>query len=306
MPKDLYSRYVWLVDTIKRRGRITRHELEERWENSGFADGAPLCRRTLYNYRRSIEELFNITIECDPATYEYYIKEKDDHHSSITDWLLNTKAVNDTLAGARDIADRIFVDDVPSAREFLGIVIDAIRQGQRLVFDYHNYARSRPTKGVSYEPYFLKLFRQRWYVVGRSVADARIKTYALDRMKNVRHGSETFVMPANIDPATYFKDAFGIVVTQNTPKRIALRADHRHANYLRDLPLHPSQEEVVHDGFSIFYYHMRITNDLVTEILSHGPRVTVLEPPELRVMITTEMRNALDNYEATSKTGPAR
>ncbi len=54
MPKDLYSRYVWLVDTIKRRGRITRHELEERWENSGFADGAPLCRRTLYNYRSNI------------------------------------------------------------------------------------------------------------------------------------------------------------------------------------------------------------------------------------------------------------
>ena len=302
MSKDLFNRYVWFLDTIKRRGRISRRELSERWQQSGISDGAPLCRRTLSNYRAAIEELFHVRIACDPATYEYYIADEDEHNRSVTDWLLNTKAVNEALTAASDIADRIFADDIPSAREHLGTVIEAIRQSRRISFDYHNYARSRPTRAVVYEPYFLKAFKQRWYVIGQNVTERKIKTYALDRMSAVTHRQETFQMPATFSPAEYLRDAFGIVVTQNQPKRIAIRTDHRQANYFRDLPLHHSQQESVHDGFSIFYYNMRITDDLVNELLSYGPRITVLEPPELRAALITSMRSALDLYKDTERT----
>ena len=57
----------------------------------------------------------------------------------------------------------------------------------------------------------------------------------------------------------------------------------------------------MHDRYSIFYYRMRITPDLVEEILSHGPRLTVLEPPELRAMVQTELRQALQAYESDTK-----
>lgn len=302
MPKSLLNKYIWMVDTIRRRGRITRAELDERWRETEWADGNPLCRRTLYNYRQAIEQLFGIDIQCDPATYEYYIADEDDHCRSVTDWLLNSSAVNDALSGARDISDRIFLDDVPSAREHLGTVIDSIRTGHLLIFDYQNYARSRPTRGIRYEPYLLKIYRQRWYMVGRTVSDNKIKTYALDRMSNVTQTADSFVMPADFSPSAYFHDAFGIIVTRSEPRRIAIRADHRNANYLRGLPLHHSQQEVVHDGFSIFYYNMRITDDLVQELLSFGPRITVLEPAELRVLMTTALRESLDNYLATART----
>lgn len=302
MPSSLYARYVWLIDTIKRRGRITRGELDRLWRLSPHGAGNALCRRTLYNYRAVIQEIFGIDIQCDPATYEYYIAEEDHHNTSVTDWLLNSGAVSDALASARDISDRIFLEDVPSAREFLGTVIDAIREGRRISFDYRNYSRSRPTAGIAYEPYFLKIFRQRWYVVGRNVRDNKIKTYALDRMSSVTHREETFEMPADIDPEEYFRDSFGIVVNHSAPKRITIRTDHRNANYLRDLPLHHSQEEVVHDGFSLFYYTMRISDDLVTELLSYGPRITVLGPPELRTAMATAMRQALEGYADVPRT----
>lgn len=288
-----------MVDTIRRRGRITRAELQERWAASGLSDGTPMCRRTIYNYREAIENLFGIKIECDRKTYEYYIDSGQGVGTaagSMADWLLNAQAVNDALADARDISDRIFVEDVPSAREHLATIIGAIRQNRRITFDYHNYARSRPTRGVALEPYVLRIHRQRWYVVGRNVHDNRLKTYALDRMRTVTHAAQTFGMPAGFTAEQYFKDAFGIVVTGTKPRRVALRADHRNAHYLRDLPLHPSQTEAVHDGFSIFYYNMRITDDLVTELLSYGPRLTVIEPPELRTMMTTALRTALDAY----------
>jgi hypothetical protein len=297
MPKDLYNRYLWLIDVVKRRGRITRRELNERWLQSGLNDGSQLCRRTLFNYRKSIEEIFNITIECDASTYEYYIDEDNQHDKNVTNWLLNSRAVTDVISSARDISDRIFLEDVPSAREHLGIVIQSIQQGLRLSFDYHNYTRSRPNKGVLFEPYFLKIFKQRWYTVGRHVQENKVKTYALDRMIQPTVLLDEYKMPADFDPDEYFRDAFGIVVTKNAAKDIAIRADHRNANYLRDLPLHHSQQEVVHDGFSIFYYHMRITDDLVAELLSYGSRLQVIAPPELKAMLVGEYAKALEQYK---------
>lgn len=297
MSTNLLSRYIWIVDTIKRHGRISRSRLDELWCRSHLCDsGQPIPRRTFYNYRQAIEELFNINIECDPVSYEYYIADADSHNESVSDWLLNSVAINDMLSSSRDMAGHIFLENVPSARNYLGLFIEAMRQSRRVRFTYNSYTRSRPTLGVVIEPYFLKIFKQRWYVTGRVPADGKMKTYALDRMTECVALPDSFEPDPAFDAETYFADSFGIVFSQGEPRRISLKADPLRAKYLRALPLHPSQTEIVHDTYSIFNYRMRVTPDLVEEILSHGPRLTVLEPPELRAMVATELRHALDAY----------
>ncbi len=296
MARNLLNRYIWILDTIKRHGRITRRDLDELWCRSAIGDGETLCRRTFYNYRLAIEELFNVTIACDPATYEYYITDDDEHNQSVTDWLLNSTAVNDVLSNSRDVSSRIFLEDIPSAREYLGIVIDAIKTSHIIRFDYNNFSRSRPATGIRLEPYVLKLFRQRWYVVGMNVKERRLKTYALDRMRNVTIETTAFVLPDKFDPEAYFRDSFGIVVTRQAAKHIVIRTDHFQAKYLRALPLHHSQQEFVHDAFSLFHYDMRLTDDLVDELMSFGQRITVMSPPELRAMILDRVKGMLQNY----------
>jgi len=54
----------------------------------------------------------------------------------------------------------------------------------------------------------------------------------------------------------------------------------------------------VHDGYSVFTYRMRITADLIEELLSHGPSVEVLSPPELRRAVADALRATLRLYEA--------
>lgn len=291
------ARCVWLVDTIRRYGRITRRQLEEAWLRSPYSEGKPLSRRTFCNHREAAEELFRLNIVCDPKSFEYYIEQDSAGSESVTDWLLNSVSLNDVLMGAREITDRIFVENVPSAREYLGLVIDALKSRQRLHFNYHPYTRSLPTEGVVIEPYFLRLFKQRWYVVSRNVAEDRIKTYALDRMKAVCLTGETFTFDPSFDMENYFTDSYGIVVTQNAPRKIVLRVNPRQAKYFRALPLHHSQQETISDSFSLFTYRMRLTDDFIAELLSYGPSVTVLEPAELRAMVETSLRESLKNYE---------
>lgn len=296
MAKDLLNRYIWIIDTIRRYGRISRRELDECWRRSPFADGGTaIPRRTFFNYRHAIEELFSLTIECDPSTYEYFITEQHDG-SDITEWLLNSSATSNVLQGSRDVAAKIMLEDVPSAREFLAPIIEALRLNQSITFDYHPHTRSKPTPGVTLEPYFLRIHRQLWYVTGRNTADSKVKTYSLDRMSALRINPDGFTPPPDATPKEYFHDSFGVMVTQGAPKTVKLKVTARQAKYLRALPLHHSQQEMVGDAYSLFTYRMRITPDFVAELLSHGPDITVVAPPELKTMVVESLRAALSNY----------
>lgn len=297
MPKNLFTRYIWIIDTIKRYGKITREELNRLWMLSPYGNGEPLARRTFYNYRAAIEDLFKISIECDSSTFEYYIDEPDNQSQSVTDWMLNSAAMSDLLTDARDISSRIFLEDIPSSRTHLSTIIKAIKASNPVKFTYQPFNRLNATHGIVLEPYFLKLFKQRWYVTGYVSSDDKIKTYALDRMHNVKALREQFVMPEDFEPSEFIRDAFGIVFSQGEVKQVAIKTDSRQAKYFRALPLHHSQSEMLHDAYSIFYYKLKLTPDFVQELLSYGPRITVISPPELRAMMVENISESLKNYE---------
>lgn len=298
----LLNRYIWLLDTIKRCHRISRRDLSERWQSSPVSDGRPLARRTFYNYRLAIEELFCVEVKFDSTTKEYYIESDDSHSESMTNWLLNSAAMSGVLSDSREVSSRIFLEEVPPAREHLATIIDAIKNPHVLKFSYHPYSRTNPTPGVLLEPYLLKIFRQRWYVTGRNVTEKKIKTYALDRISSVEILPQRFDFPADFDPEEYFSHSFGIVVDNSEPRHVTIKSDARQAKYLRALPLHPSQQEMLHDNFSIFHYKIRITEDFMQELLSLGPRITVLTPPELRAMMINSLRQTLNLYDNNAPT----
>jgi len=298
MARDLINRYVWLVDTISRYGRITLNDLNQVWLLSRISRGKPLARRTFFHYRNGVEDMFDINIKCDRATFEYYIDNNDSESSvRLRRWLVDSVSMSGMLSTAHDVSERIVLENVPSAREHLPVIIDALKQNRRISFSYKSYTRSRPVSGIVLEPYFVKIFKQLWYVIGLNVKDRLIKTYSLDRMSNLNIQQDTFVMPEGFSPSRFFKDCFGIITNQNSPKRIVLRVEPTQAKYFRALPLHSSQQEVVHDDYSIFTYQMRITYDLKEEIMSHGASVEVLEPNELKTLIRTELEAALKNYQ---------
>jgi len=298
MARNLINRYVWLVDTINRYGRITLKDLNDAWLSSEISEGKPLARRTFFHYRDGIEEMFDIDIKCDKSTFEYYIDDTGgENNARLRSWLMDSISMSGMLSGAHGIIERIMLENVPSAREHLPVIIDALKQNRRIRFSYKSYTRSLPTDDIIVEPYFVKIFKQLWYVIGLNVKDGLIKTYSLDRMSNLNLLRDSFIMPEHIKPSEFFKDCFGIITNRNSPKRIVLRVEPTQAKYFRALPLHSSQQEDVHDQYSIFSYWMRITYDLKEELMSHGASIEVLEPPELKALIRTELEQALKNYQ---------
>lgn len=57
----LFSRYVWLVETIQRAGKITFEEINDKWTHSRLNySGHDLPLRTFHNHRYAIGEMFDI------------------------------------------------------------------------------------------------------------------------------------------------------------------------------------------------------------------------------------------------------
>lgn len=298
MARNLINRYVWLVDTINRYGRITLKDLNDAWLRSEISEGKPLARRTFFHYRDGVEEMFDINIVCDKSTFEYYIDDSGgENNARLQSWLVDSASLSGMLSNAHEISDRIILENVPSAREHLPIIIDAMKQNRRIRFSYKSYTRSQPTDGIVLEPYFVKIFKQLWYVIGLNVKDGAVKTYSLDRITQLNLLQDTFKMPDGVKPSEFFKDCFGIITNKNKAKRIVLRVEPTQAKYFRALPLHVSQMEEVHDNYSVFTYRMRITYDLKEEIMSHGSSIEVLEPTELKMLIQNELKQALNNYQ---------
>lgn len=297
MRKDLFGRYVWIVDTIQSYGKITRKRLNELWVRSALGDGNPIPERTFFHYRRAIEENFNIDICCTEKG-EYYIESGESRQDkAFRNWLLDSYAVRGVMTDSANISDRILVEDVPSARKFLSSVMEAIKSLKKIKFTYAGYTRSKPEEGIIYRPYFVKLFKQRWYMIGYKEKECEIRTYALDRIVDMQILDQGFFMPDDIDPLHFFDDYFGITTSKGEVTRVSIQADRIQAKYFRALPLHHSQMEIVNETYSIFSYKMKLTPDLVREILSHGSAVKVLQPKELRLMVLDELKKSLDAYE---------
>ena len=169
----LFNRYVWLVDTIYRAGRISFEEINDRWKHSSLNDTEEdLPLKTFHNHKNAIQQMFDINIECDRrGGYLYYIEHAEDmERGGVRTWLLNTFAVNHLINESHHLKRRILFEEIPSGQRFLTQIIEAMRDSLTMDMNYQSFWNEKPTQ-FEVEPFCVKVFRQRWYVVARSVTD---------------------------------------------------------------------------------------------------------------------------------------
>ncbi len=295
--KDLINRYIWLVDTLTRYDRLTRKEINELWRRSAYGDGNDMPERTFFYYRRAIEENFHIDILCDKLGRYYIDPGQRQQNKSVTNWLLESYAANSAMKQSAIPTERVSVEDVPSAREHLPTVLGAIGDCSKLRFTYAGFSRTRPEENIVFHPYFVKRYKQRWYMIGLKEKSKDVRTYALDRVKEMTTIGENFVMP-DITPEPFFSNLIGVTDSKGEVKEVVIQASPTQAKYFRALPFHATQEEKVGDRYSVFTYRLRLNYELVHELLSYGSALKVLAPRELVVLITNELRATLSLYDS--------
>ena len=273
MAKNYFNRYVWLIDTINRHGHISREEISRLWEQSSLNDtGEELYERTFHNHREAILDTFGIEIKCD-RSLGYYIANSDDlEGDGIRQWLLESLSMNNLLNESSDMRDRILFEKIPSSQKWLPVIVNAMRDKKTVEVTYQSFWRDEPSTFILH-PYCLKLFKQRWYVLGRSDGYDDPWIYALDeRMKSV-------------------------ILDDRKPSPVKIKVVSGQVRYIDSLPLHDSQQLIEETPeYGIFTYYLVPTYDFRQELLSHGPDVEVLEPEDLRDEMKADIAQMYKNY----------
>ena len=277
----LLNRYVWFVTTIYNRGPISLADLQHRYE-SHFGRGEELGERTFHRYTDAVEELFDIEIKYDRTLRGYVIADREGiDNMGMRKWLLQTFSVSSVLHESQDLKNRILLEDVPSGQHHLTTIVDAMREGMALSMTYQSFGAENPTT-FDVEPWCVKLFEQRWYMLGMS---DKLRLHALDRIKALEPTERKFKLPKKFDAAEFFKDYYGIIINDKDfdVEPVALKVDSWQSKYLRTLPLHHTQVEVERtEEYSIFEYRLCPTFDFRQKILSMGEMIEVLAPKALR------------------------
>ena len=300
MISKTFNRYIWLLNTLLQHRRLTFEEISYRWKDSYLGDGKPLALRTFHVHRDAIAELFGVMVKCDPATYEYYISSPERLRNDRTrQWLLNSFTISNMIEAGHNMKDRILFEEIPHGTEYIQTVIDAMQQNKELKITYQSYYAEH-NENYHLQPYAMKVYNQRWYVVGYIKEKEGIRNIALDRTNEMRISTETFMMPDDFDAEEYYANTVGIFVNDKLkPQNVIIRAYGKQVEYLRSLPLHHTQREIQtkHREFSDFQYKLCLTPELSSHLLAMGEKVKVLEPEELKSEIKNRLLATIQNYE---------
>ena len=277
----LLNRYVWLVTTIYNRGPISMEEIQHRYELH-FGRGEELGERTFHRYKDAVMELFDIEIKFDRHQHGYVIADGDGiDNMGMRKWLIQTFSVNNILHESPELKNRILLENVPSGQQHLTTIVDAMREGVALSMTYQSFGAEKPST-FDVEPWCVKLFEQRWYMLGMS---DKLRIHALDRIKALEPTEHKFKMPKKFNAEEFFKDYYGIIINDDEFDvcPVALKVDSWQSKYLRTLPLHHTQVEVERtEEYSIFEYRLCPSFDFRQKLLSMGAAVEVLAPKALR------------------------
>lgn len=295
-----FKEYIWLVNTIYQAKAITLAEINRRWVQTEMSEGIEMARTTFYRHKNAIEDIFGIYIDCDKKNdNKYFIgNEQVLSEDSIQNWMLSTLSVSNVVSESQSLHRRIILENVPSGGKLLQQVIDAMKSEYLISITYRRYGAESHSV-FTLAPYCVKLFHQRWYLLGKFQESGKLGVFAFDRIADVKVEQEKFTIDENFDAANYFCDSYGIVVDNSMEvQRIVLRAYGAEPYYLRDLPMHHSQRVInATEEYTDFELKLRPTADFKAQLLSRGQWVEVLEPQSLADEIIEWHKDAINRYK---------
>ena len=255
-----------------------------------------ISKRTFQRDLNDIRSVYNIDIRYDFSRRVYHIDYED--QPEVYERILEAF---DTF-NALNLSDRLstyiqFEKRKPQGTEHLYGLLHAIRNNFQINVLYEKYWTDEFTQRVL-EPYILKEFKNRWYVLAKDQKDARIKIFALDRIKDYDITKKRFQPPGDFNVNEYFRYCFGIISpNENRPHNIILSIEPTQGKYIKSLPLHETQKILIDNDKELrIQLTLYITMDLIIELLSMGDSVKVIKPTSLKNQLIKTYKKALEQY----------
>lgn len=253
-------------------------------------------KRTFQRDIKAIKNIYNIDIEYSRSEKGYYIIDKE-QSNTISQRKMEYFDIYNYLQLSNDLTPYILLEKRrPQRTENLHGLIHAIKNRLQISFTYQKFEDDEFSTRLV-EPYALKEFKNRWYLMAKDTKDNLIKSFALDRLSNLEL-EKKFNYSDHYDIEGLYQHCFGIISPNaEKPQNIVLSFNHFQGKFIKTLPLHHSQK-ILSDNENelIIGLKLFVTHDLIMELLSFGNNVKVIEPQSLIKQIKSELLNAYLQY----------
>lgn len=256
-----------------------------------------VSKRTFQRDLEDIRSLYNIDIQFDFSRKVYFLDfdEQPDVNERILEAFDTFNALN--------LSDRLsnnihFEKRRPQGTENLYGLLHAIKNQLQIKFTYQKFWEDELTKR-NVEPYALKEFRNRWYVLANDLKDNKVKSFALDRLSDLDITKKRFQFPDDFNVNRHYKYCFGIISPNgHKPEEIELSFDPFQGKYIKTLPLHESQQILIDNEKELrIKLTLFITHDFFMELLSYGENLRVIKPECLINDLKSTFKNVLKLYD---------
>ncbi len=298
------SRYLLILKKLKIKPYSTYEELQTFIENQfdylqmqddnlqiGFS------KRTLQRDIKEIRNVFGIDIEYSKSQKGYFISQNENENMNFQRMMEAFEMFN-SLNLAQDLTPFIHLEKRrPQGTENLYGLLHAIKNRLQIKFTYQKFWEEELSQRLV-EPYALKEFKNRWYIMAKDSKDNNIKSFALDRLTNLEITNLNYQYPDNYSIEQSYRYCFGIISPNDEePQDIILSFDPFQGKYIKTLPLHDTQQVLVdNDEEMKIKLKLCLTHDLVMELLSFGDNMKVIEPKSLADQIKQAHKKAYRQY----------
>lgn len=288
---------IWMVSFLLRKGPATQETIIREWSKH-INEEVEIHRNTFGNYKRKAEELFGTEISYNAVTKEYGIEDTGFiMQNTMYRWLLQSVAASNIISRRSRLRDRIMLETTSGGEEFIELITEAMEKGLCIRMVYQAFWDEPRERCV--EPYYIKLFKHRWYLIGKKRDTGEFRIYGFDRMKSVCISDIKFHFESGTKAETLFNDYYGIILLPVKKERIVLKVGCEQGMYMKTLPLHHSRK-LIHqdDDYMTFELYLKPCYDFVQELLSCGSELEVLSPKSLRDEIKRYAEEMCEIYHA--------
>lgn len=277
------------------------NEISKYLEEKNYQDSEikmAFSEKTFQRDRKIMEELLGVEIAFNRSTMTFQITSdlQNDKDQTIFDSVLLVEAYRQIKDN-----DRImyFEKRQASGLEHLDGMIKAIKNNNFVSFLYTKHLEGKAEKKIV-EPYALKEFRNRWYLLAneKDKGNFQMKAFGLDRISNVSFTHSVF-KKKDVDIEAMFVNSFGIISTlDQEPTTVLLSFDPKQSMFVKSLPIHHSQK-ILLDTDNAFTIALTLvpTYDFYQELLTHSERLLSIEPSSVHSEYLKILQKGINNLK---------
>ena len=302
--KGYISRYLLILRKLRQKPYSSYEEIRDHIDNQleflRMQDDSidiGLSKRTLQRDLKDIRNLFGIDIEYSKANKGYCIVQDATENMNFQRMIEAFDLFN-SLNISQDVKQFISLEQrKPQGTENLYGLLHAIKNNRVIQFNYQKYWIDELTERTV-EPYALKEFKNRWYVMAKGKNDEQVKSFALDRISKLEITAKKFDYPTDYNIEESYRYCFGIINPENEEaQKVVLSFQPTQGKFIKSLPLHHTQKILIDNEKEVrIQLQVYLTHEFVMELLSFGSEMKAIQPKALVDQLKAKHKKAYEQY----------